>query len=54
MRKIIRFFTPLHQWVSCPETGDMVVSFADADKSANENPVHYFNLFELLDSEPPP
>jgi hypothetical protein len=53
IRKIIRLFTSLHQWVSCPETGDMVVSFADADKSAYENPVHYFNLFELLESEPP-
>jgi len=43
----------LRQWVICPETGDIVISFADADISAHENPVHYFNLYELLDAEPP-
>lgn len=54
MRKVFKFFPSFHQWVACPETGDMVVSFASANKSAHENPVHHFNLFELLDSEPPP
>lgn len=43
-------YNSMHQWVACPETGDMVISFASADNSAFENPVHYFNLFELLDS----
>ena len=42
-----------NQWVACPETGDMVVSFAARNKNAFETEVHFFNLFELLDGEPP-
>jgi hypothetical protein len=44
----------MHQWVACPKTGEIVVSFASAKKNAHQNPVYYFNLFELLNSEPPP
>lgn len=46
-------YTSMHQWVACPETGDIVISFASADKNAFENPVHHFNLFELLGSKLP-
>ena len=46
-------YTSWHQWVACPETGDFVVSFAGGDKKAYENPVHYFNFYELLEAEPP-
>jgi predicted choloylglycine hydrolase len=42
-----------NQWTACPQTGDMVVSFATRDKKAFETEVHYFNFFELMDSEPP-
>ena len=45
-------YVPLHQWVACPETGDILVSFADAENEAHENPIFFFNLFELLDSKP--
>jgi hypothetical protein len=38
-----------YQLVSCPETGEFVVSFATRNKNAYENPTHYFNLFELLE-----
>jgi hypothetical protein len=41
-----------YQLVSCPETGEFVVSFATRNKNAYENPTHYFNLFELLESYP--
>jgi len=41
------------QWVICPETGDFVISFADANKSAHENTVHYFNFDDLVSSTPP-
>ena len=41
-----------YQLVSCPETGEFVVSFATRNKNAYENPTHYFNLFELLVSNP--
>ena len=44
---------PIHQWVACPASGDMLICFADGIKIASENPVHHFNLFELLNSEPP-
>lgn len=37
-----------NMWVACPETGDMVVSFAEKDKIASSTPCHYFNLFKLL------
>jgi len=47
-------YKALHQWVACPETGDLVISFSDDNaNTACENPVHYFNMFELLEAEPP-
>jgi hypothetical protein len=49
----IGFVKSIHQWVACPETGEISVAFATADTFAFENPVHYFNLYELLDSDPP-
>ena len=42
------FLESWNQWVACPETGDMLVSFASRDKYASKNPVHHFNLFDLL------
>lgn len=39
-----------HQWVCCPETGDMIISFGDRDNKAQFCKTHQFNLFELLDS----
>ena len=42
------FYATLHQWVACPETGDILISFATADKEAHENPVYHFNLFSML------
>jgi hypothetical protein len=46
-------YSPMAQFVVCPETGDMVISFASKDTKACYNPVHYFNLFTLLAEEPP-
>jgi len=46
-------FSPMHQWVACPTTGDMLICFASKDAIASVNPVHHFNLFNLLESEPP-
>jgi len=42
-----------NMWVACPETGDIVVSFAEKDKIAFDTPSHYFNLYRLLNEEPP-
>jgi hypothetical protein len=42
-----------HQWVICPETGDILVSFADNGRSAYKNPVHYFNMYDLINAQPP-
>jgi hypothetical protein len=52
---ILFFSSTIHpfQLAACPETDDMLVSFATEDKNAFENPVHYFNLFELLNFESP-
>ena len=46
-------FAAYYQWVFCPETGDMIVSFAHGENFAQYEDVHHFNLFELLNSEPP-
>lgn len=40
-------------WVACPETGDLVVSFAEGDIPAFGTPVRFFNLFSLLGKNPP-
>jgi len=42
-----------HQWVICPETGDILVSFADGKKSAYKNPVHHFNMYDLINAQSP-
>lgn len=42
-----------NMWVACPETSDFVVCFASKDKIAFNNPVHYFNFYELLNATPP-
>ncbi len=39
-----------HQWVACPQTGEMLVSFAHSNVRAFERSVHYFNLFDILKS----
>ena len=47
-------YKALHQWVACPETGDIVVSFSDdVNDTACENLVHYFKMSELFEVEPP-
>lgn len=48
----MKMYTTLHQWVVCPETGDLLISFADADRQAHETEVHSFNLFNLLNEKP--
>jgi hypothetical protein len=54
VQRIMGTYVALHQWVACPETGDILISYATVDKDAYDNPVHSFNLFELLNYEPPP
>jgi hypothetical protein len=46
-------YTAAHQWVAYPETGEMVISFAEGETLADETDVHYFNLYELIEAEPP-
>ncbi len=46
-------YVAAHQWVASPETGDMVIAFAEGETLADRKPVHYFNLFDLLEAEPP-
>ncbi len=38
----------MHQWVACPETGEMIITFASVEKSAFKNQLHYFNLKKLV------
>jgi hypothetical protein len=46
-------FSAFHQWVVCPDTGDFIVSYADSERQAQYNELHYFNLYELIEAEPP-
>jgi len=48
------YYASRHLWVACPKSGDMAICFGDDVKKSYENPIHYFNLFELMNSEPPP
>jgi hypothetical protein len=41
------------QWVACPKTGDFLISFATADETAFENPIHRVNLMGILANESP-
>jgi hypothetical protein len=58
----IRFFlmqkakahSTMYQWVACPETGDILLSFATIKQNAFENPVYAFNFFDLLNASPLP
>ncbi len=43
-----------HQWSVCPEKGDFVISFADAESYSHETQLHYFSIYDLLEAEPPP
>jgi hypothetical protein len=52
-QKLFFCYQPVHQWVACPETGDMAITLASVDEIASANPMHYFNLFELLETKPP-
>lgn len=47
------FLKAWNQWAACSETGDIAVSFATNSRNACENKVHYFNLYDLLNSNPP-
>ena len=44
----IGYYIPLHQWVASPETGDILISFANVETDAHKNQVNEFNLFDLL------
>ncbi len=38
-----------HQWSVCPQTGDLVFSYADANNRAYQTDLHYFNMYDLFD-----
>jgi hypothetical protein len=42
-----------YQWSYSPKTGDMLICYASQDEVPSKNPIHHFNFFELLESEPP-
>jgi hypothetical protein len=50
--QLFKMYSTPYQWVICPENGDFVLSFADRNKNAFENPVHYFNFYQLLNATP--
>ena len=46
--QMLNYYRSGHQWVACPKTGDMLISFGTHTKNACENTVYSFNLFDLL------
>ena len=42
-----------NMWVAEPETGDIVMCFAQGKNIAFQNPVYYFNFYTLLHETPP-
>ena len=51
--QIFGIYSTPYQWVMCPDNGDFVISFATRVKNAFENPVNYFNFYELLNAVAP-
>jgi hypothetical protein len=51
----IGFVHSIHQWVACPETGDLAIAFTKGQVLSYKprNPVHHFNLFDELLEIPP-
>ena len=49
--RILGIWQCLYQWVVCPETGEMVISFASSDTRACYEPIYYFNIFNLIEAE---
>lgn len=54
--KFFKIFLPVytqtwHQWTVCPETGDMAVSFANNTITAYKTPVHYFNIYDIMNEQ---
>ena len=47
------FLKAWNQWAACAKTGDMTVSFATRNENACETEIHCFNLYELLNTNPP-
>jgi hypothetical protein len=50
--QLVKMYSTPYQWVICPENGNFVISIADRNKNAFENPVHFFNFYELLNATP--
>jgi len=38
------------QWGVCPETGDFLISFADAKRFSHETDLHSFNIYDLFEN----
>ena len=52
MKRYIPIYTRTwHQWTVCPETGDLAVSFSNNTNSAYLEPIHYFNIYELMNTD---
>jgi len=41
------------QWTASPKTGDIYIRFSDHGEDAYLNPMHSFNLYDLLARNPP-
>jgi hypothetical protein len=51
---IFKYWSPMFQYIACPETGEIVISIASKDVMAHKNsiPINYFDIDNLLNSPP--
>ncbi len=51
--QLVKPHTTIYQIAACPQTGDVLLSFATRYQNAYENPIHAFNLYDLVNESPP-
>ncbi len=48
----LRLYCTIHQWVACPQTGEMLIDWAQGKHNAWGEPVHHFTLQDLMNHTP--
>jgi len=48
----LHLYCTIHQWVACPQTGEIIIAFAQGKTNAWSQPIHHYTLQELLEHIP--
>lgn len=49
---ILGFYATLNQWTACPQTGDFDIACAHGTQNAFTQPIHHYNIHDLLNYTP--